>query len=289
VATNSGTTSRRVAEKFGFAWCADDPDEILADEDTSVVFITTRHDSHGRLVRAALEAGKHVYVEKPLCLTEEELLAIEDAWTAQDGKIHLMVGFNRRFAPLVTRLKSALRPRPLTAVYRVNAGAIAPDHWIQDPDMGGGRIIGEVCHFIDLIAYLTGASPVQVSASAMDDAAHLADTVSITIDFADGSVGTVHYFANGPKGLAKERLEVFQNGNAWVLDDFRALDVYGAGKPEHHKTLSQNKGQKEMLTAFFDSLKKGRPLIPFADIRAVTVATFAAEASLRNRVPVRVV
>jgi polar amino acid transport system substrate-binding protein len=138
VATNSGTTSRRVAEKFGFAWCADDPDEILADEDTSVVFITTRHDSHGRLVRAALEAGKHVYVEKPLCLTEEELLAIEDAWTAQDGKIHLMVGFNRRFAPLVTRLKSALRPRPLTAVYRVNAGAIAPDHWIQDPDMGGG-------------------------------------------------------------------------------------------------------------------------------------------------------
>ncbi len=289
IATSSGTTSRRVAERFGFAFCTDDPDAVINDAETDTVFIVTRHDSHSRYVRRALEAGKNVYVEKPLCLDEAELVEIEELLEGLDLAPRLMVGFNRRFAPLIMRLKDELTAVPLAAVYRVNAGAIPPDSWIQDPQVGGGRIIGEGCHFVDLLVHLTGSLPVEVHAVAMDDPHGLHDTVSITLRFANGSVGTVHYFANGPKGMEKEKLEVFQSGRAFVLDDFRELVIHDGGKPRRHRAMVQNKGQKAMLRAFFDALEQGAPApIPFTEIRAVTAATLAAELSLKNRAPVRI-
>lgn len=289
VATNSGTTSTRVAEKFGFSFAAEHTSAIFEDDDTDVVFIATRHDSHGPMVLDALEAGKHAYVEKPLCLTGDELIAIEEAHQKQ-GKCRVMVGFNRRYAPLAVGLKTALSSAPITMTYRVNAGSIPADSWIQDPEIGGGRIIGEVCHFIDFATFMAGSRPVLVHASAVDDAKALEDTVSINLEFENGSVASIQYFANGPKGLAKERVEVLQTGRAWIIDDFREMTSFeGNNKPKREKLLSQDKGQAAMVKTFLSELTQGaEPSLPFSDIRAVTAATLGAVQSLRNRAPVRI-
>ena len=290
VATNSGTTSRRVADQYGFNFCTDKPEEILADEQTSTVFIATRHDTHADFVLKGIRADKHVYVEKPLCLTSDELVEIEKAYKKTKGKRQLMVGFNRRFAPLATKIKSVLSDSPMSVVYRINAGAIPMDSWIQDMEVGGGRIIGEACHFIDLITYFTGSKPVQIYASALGNAGEAEDNVTITLEFENGSVGTVHYLANGAKSLSKEYIEVFQNECSYVIDDFRSSTWHtGGGKPTTHKGMAQNKGQAEMVSQFMSRVRSGgEPLIPFGEIYAVTAATLAAVASLRNHMPVKI-
>ncbi|MEE8597864.1 MAG: Gfo/Idh/MocA family oxidoreductase, partial [bacterium] len=280
VLTNTGTTSKRVAEKFKFCFCASKESDVL-DEKTNTLFIATRHDSHAEFVLKGLQADKNIFVEKPLCLTSSELEEITAL--QQDKSKAVMVGFNRRFSPLTQLLKKKLGAGPMAMIYRVNAGDIPKDTWIQDLEIGGGRIIGEACHFIDLLTHINGSLPKSISAMSMPDANGLNDTVNISIQFENGSIGIVAYYANGAKDLAKEYVEVFASGSTAIINDFKELKVYGKGKPFKKRLINQNKGQKEMVGAFIDGLlKDGSSPIPYEDIYAVSKAAFLTLKSLQN-------
>jgi polar amino acid transport system substrate-binding protein len=282
IATSSGTSARSVAERFNFSFCGADVADVLEDPETHAVFIATRHDSHARYVLGALSAGKHVFVEKPLALNAGELDAISAALPVAGTS--LMVGFNRRFSGLVGEIRSQLGTGPMSMIYRVNAGAIPADNWIQDAAVGGGRIVGEVCHFIDTMTYLCGSLPERVHAFVMGGAEQLADTVVINLRFANGAIGSLCYFANGPKRMPKEYIEVYKGGQSAVLTDFRELTTHGAKGTKHRKLFSQDKGQAGMVGQFVQSVRDGAPApIPFAEIRAVTLATFRVLQSLRER------
>lgn len=289
VMTSSGTTSRTVAEKFRFEFCTSNGSDILNNKDINTVFITTRHNTHADYVIKALEAGKNVYVEKPLCINESELEEIFNTYNSSLNTHHsslplLMVGFNRRFSPLARILKEKVGSGPMSMIYRVNAGAIPADSWIQDKKIGGGRIVGEVCHFIDFLTFINGSIPDKVYASALPDPAEKEDTVNINLDFKNGSVGAISYFSNGPKSLFKEYVEVYQAGVTAVLKDFKELQVYGSGKRFKKSLFGQDKGQRMMVKAFVDSVRNGRPSpIPFEDIHAVTLTTFKIIESIRTR------
>ena len=280
VLTNSGTTSKRVAEKFKFQFCASNEEDILNDN-TNTVFIATRHDSHGPYVIKALQNNKHVFVEKPLCLKEIELEQIIETKEACGKSV--MVGFNRRFSPLTQKLKKALGNNPVSMIYRINAGAIPKDNWIQDVEIGGGRIHGEVCHFIDYLTYINGSLPIKVSAVAIPDANQLNDTLNVLLQFENGSSGVIAYYSNGSKSLTKEYIEVFSAGFSGILNDFKELKLYGKGKPKKKKLLNQNKGQKEMVNAFVNGLlKDGEAPIPFNEVVAVTKTCFAIIESIKR-------
>ena len=280
VLTNTGTTSKRVAEKFKFQFCASEEADILNDK-TNTVFIATRHDSHGPYVLKALEAQKHVFVEKPLCLHEDELEQIIEAKKTSDKSV--MIGFNRRFSPLTQKLKKKLGNNPMTMIYRVNAGAIPKDNWIQDMEIGGGRIHGEVCHFIDYLTYINGSLPIKVSATAIPDANQLNDTINVLLQFKNGSSGVIAYYSNGSKSLTKEYIEVFSAGFSAIIDDFKVLKLYGKGKPNKTKLINQNKGQKEMVDAFVNGLlKDGEAPISFNEVVAVTKTCFNIIESIKR-------
>jgi len=280
VLTNTGTTSKRVAEKFKFKFCATNEADVL-DDKTNTVFVATRHDSHGAYVLKSLEANKNVFVEKPLCLLESELQEIIAAQAKANKAV--MVGFNRRFSPLTTKLKKAVGNNPMTMLYRINAGTIPGDNWIQDLEIGGGRVLGEVCHFIDYLTYLNGSLPVKVSATALPDANKLNDTLNILIQFENGSSGIVAYYANGSKSMTKEYVEVFSAGMSATLHDFKELKIFGKGKPKKENFFNQNKGQKEMVVSFVNSLlKDGQAPIPFEEIVAVTKASFKVLESVKR-------
>lgn len=280
VLTNSGTSSKRVAEKFKFGFCASQEGDVL-DDKTNTLFIATRHDSHGSYVLKGLEANKNIFVEKPLCLQESELESIIEA-QKKSGK-SVMIGFNRRFSPLTATIKKKLGDGPKSMIYRVNAGAIPSDNWIQDMEIGGGRIHGEVCHFIDYLTYINGSLPTQVSAQALPDANGLNDTLNILLKFENGSTGVIAYYANGSKSLAKEYIEVYGQGTTAILNDFKELKIYGKGKPSKKKLVNQNKGQKEMVEAFVNGLlKDGEAPISFKEIVGVTQTTFKVIESLKN-------
>jgi predicted dehydrogenase len=267
----------------------------LNDPDINTVAILTRHDSHADLVVKALHAGKHVFVEKPLAITPDQLDIIVGAIHASPRSVAerdelppqsplLLTGFNRRFSPLAVELSHFLakRTEPLFMHYRVNASLIPLTHWTQDPTQGGGRLIGEGCHFIDLLTYLAGAAPLSVSAHALpDQGKYRQDNVSMTFAFPDGSVGVVDYLANGDKSFPKECLEVFCAGSVAVLDDFRSLEMTRDGRRTHLKK-AQDKGWRAEWVAFTDAIKKGGPPpIPYEQLIGVTRATFAAVESLR--------
>ncbi len=280
VLTNTGTTSKRVAEKFKFQFCATNDEDVL-DDKTNTVFVATRHDSHGSFVLKSLQANKNVFVEKPLCLLESELEEIIEAQSK--NKKAVMVGFNRRFSPLTQKLKKALGNNPMTMIYRINAGPIPKDTWIQDSEIGGGRILGEACHFIDYLTFLNGSLPVKISASALPDANQLNDTINILIQFENGSSGIIGYYANGSKAMTKEYIEVFSAGLSASLSDFKELKIYDKGKPQKTKILNQNKGQKEMVNSFLNGLlKDGVTPIDFKEIVAVTKASFKALESIKK-------
>lgn len=280
VLTNTGTTSKRVAEKFKFQFCATNEADVL-DEKTNTVFVATRHDSHGSFVLKSLQANKNVFVEKPLCLLESELEAIVKAQS--ETKKAVMVGFNRRFSPLTLKLKKAVGNNPMTMIYRINAGAIPKDTWIQDLEIGGGRILGEVCHFIDYLTCINGSLPTKISASAIPGANQLNDTLNILIQFENGSSGVIGYYANGPKTMTKEYIEVFSAGMSATINDFKELKIFGKGKPNKTKVLNQNKGQKQMVTSFVNGLlNDGQAPIPFNEIVAVTKASFKVLESIRR-------
>lgn len=292
VMTSSGTTSKTVAEKFGFEFCTSDQNDILANDEINTIFISTRHDTHASYVLESLKAGKNVFVEKPLCLSLTELDEIEQTFTInrtqQETSSQLMIGFNRRFAPLVEILKNKLGSGPMSMIYRVNAGAIPADTWIQDMAIGGGRILGEVCHFIDFMTFMCGSTPKSIYATALPDSQHLNDTVTINLEFENGSIGTIAYFANGAKSLRKEYIEIYKSGSTGIIRDFKELEIHGAGKPFRKKLMGQDKGQKKMLTDFLGAIKDGgAPPITPTDIFAVTRATFAVLESLQKREAVK--
>jgi predicted dehydrogenase/threonine dehydrogenase-like Zn-dependent dehydrogenase len=269
IASGAGVSGWQAGRKYGFERVTTDMTEILRDPQISAAVIATRHDAHAAQVLAAREHGKHVFVEKPLCLTFDELARIEAAWAGEAPR--LMVGFNRRFAPHVVRMAELLAgaPGPKSFVFTANAGAIPAGHWTQDPAVGGGRIVGEACHFIDLLRFLAGAPIVAHSSVALDDTTR--DTVTITLRFADGSIGAIHYFANGNKGFPKERLDVFASGRSLHLDNFRRLAGHGFAGFRRMTLWSQDKGQDACARAFVDSIARGGAApIPVAEIFEVS-------------------
>lgn len=282
IASAGGLHAQHAAKKFGFACAASSDDEILNDPHINTVAILTRHNSHAELAVKALRAGKHVLVEKPLAITSEQLDAIVGA--THESPL-LTVGFNRRFAPLAQALYSQLTTRnePLYMHYRVNAGYIPLNHWVHDPDIGGGRIIGEGCHFVDFLTFLAGAAPVSVSVHALpDNGKYRQDNVSMAFAFPDGSVGVVDYLANGDKSFPKERLEVFCGGRVAVLDDFRSLEMVRDGRRTMIRK-AQDKGWRGEWEVFAKAIREGgAPPIPYEQLIGVTKATFAALESLRR-------
>ena len=284
IASASGLHAQHAAKKFGFAYAASSDDEIINDPNVNTIAILTRHDTHAALVLKALQAGKHVFVEKPLALNSDQLSEIRNQLLEIDNCL-LTVGFNRRFAPLAQSLSSFISPRtePLYAHYRINAGYLPLNHWTQDPDVGGGRIIGEGCHFIDFITFLVGAASVSVSAIALpNNGKYREDNVSMTFTFPDGSIGVVDYLANGDKSFPKERVEVFCGGRIAVLDDFRTLELIQDGRRKTVKK-SQDKGWKDEWVTFARTIRGGgEPPIPYEQLVGVTKASFAAVESLRS-------
>ena len=283
VCASNGVRARAAAAKFGFRSCTTEEDSILSDPDVNAVVIATRHHLHAGQVIRALQAGKHVFCEKPLCLNESQLDAIRDAH-ARTPNARLMVGFNRRFAPLAQRMKKFLGPSgsPLIMQYRVNAGALARDHWINDPEQGGGRIIGEVCHFVDFFSFLCGAAPVHAQARGFSTGED--QNAIISLEFSNGSLGTIHYVCNGDRAFSKERIEVFAGGSVAVLDDFRRLDLVRHGKKESVRAwLKQDKGHAAEWRAFAESIRSGGPApISFDEIFATTLVTLRIAESLRS-------
>jgi polar amino acid transport system substrate-binding protein len=292
IATASGISAHDVGKRFGFAYAVSSAEEVLDERAVNLVVIGTRHDTHAELARAALERNKHVFVEKPLALDDAQLDSVLEA--AGNSSAKLMVGFNRRFSPLAQRAREFFKDRdtPLSILYRVCASRLPKEHWAQNAEEGGGRIVGEVCHFIDLMQYLTGAPPVYVfaeSISAKSSKIVDADSVFVTLRFADGSNGAVAYLAEGDKGLAKERIEIFGAGQTFVLDDFRRATLYKDGREEQVALKAQDKGQQEQVRAVCASVLQGGPApISLDELAATSRATFRALDSLRDRHPFEV-
>lgn len=283
VASRGGVSAVHVGRKHGFHEATTDAAAFFVGDAIDTVVVATRHDTHARFVLDALVAGRHCFVEKPLCLTLTELAAIESLLNqlAQTGRPSslLMVGFNRRFAPLVQRIHALLGVvrGPKCFVMTVNAGAIGRQHWTQDVSIGGGRVIGEVCHFIDLLRFLAGAPILRWQATYLggdSPAAHQHDNLMVTLAFADGSIGTVHYLANGSKAFPKERLEVFAGGSVLQLDNFRRLIGFGWPGFRRLHLLRQDKGQAACVRTFVGAVRTGGPSpIPLAETLEVCRVT----------------
>lgn len=283
VVNTTGPGARRAAEKFGFNNISSSVVDVFGNKDINTVFIATRHDTHADFILRALEAGQHIFVEKPLCLNVTELESIAHSYR---GQTRLMVGFNRRFAPLSRMVKEKLTTAsPLVMNFRVNAGYIAPEHWVRQAHIGGGRIVGEVCHFIDLMSYFCAHAPRRVYASCVsgDRSKHNgADNLSVVIDFSDGSLGTIIYSDMGSNAQSKERLEIFSGGTSFVIDDFRSLEIYSRGRKK--RILAPGKGHAQELESFLRAVHgEGPDPIEFESILLTTLVTFKITESLKTK------
>lgn len=289
IASASGVSAQQAANKFGFRRALSEEEAVIGDPEINTVAILTRHHLHARQVCAALQAGKHVFCEKPLALTPDELSQVAAQLDSARGERPLLlVGFNRRFAPLARRLHEFLKDRsePLAANYRVNAGYIPLTHWVHDPEQGGGRIIGEACHFIDFLTFLVGAAPQEVFCQGLPDGGrYRSDNVLIVLRFPDGSLGTISYLANGDKAFPKERVEVFCGGRVAVLDDFRSLEtVWDGHRQVYRSRWQQDKGHRGEWQAFMQALQAGGPPpIPYPQLFGAMQATLAAVDALHLR------
>lgn len=287
IATSGGVNGVVHGKKAGFSQTTTDTEALLKDTSVNTIAIVTRHNSHAGFVSKALEHGKHVFVEKPLATTYHELEQVERLYSANTGKTHLMVGFNRRFAPHVQKMKSLLSTvkQPKSFIMTMNAGAIPADHWTQDNEVGGGRIIGEACHFIDLMRFLAGSEIVSVQARRMGDndfESITEDKATIILGFADGSFGTIHYFANGAASFPKERVEVFAAGRVLQLDNFRKLTGFGWPGFSKMNLWRQDKGQNACAAAFLQAIEQGSATpIPANEIFEVARVTIEAAQLLR--------
>lgn len=289
--TSTGVSGVHSGERFGFSHATTNPNTIFDNPEIDVVVLATPHNQHAEQVITALSRGKHVFCEKPLCLMAAELAQIEDAYK-QAANSHLMVGFNRRFAPLAVKMQEfvASVKEPLLIHYRVNGGYIPLDHWTQDPAVGGGRLVGEVCHFVDFLTFLTKSKPTSVFAQSLPNNGRYADdNLVLVITYEDGSVGSITYAANGDKSLGKERAEVFGGGQTAVLEDFRHLTLVSNGKKTTHKLrLRQDKGHNGEWQAFSEALRQGKPTpISITDIIDTTRVTLSALESLKTGGPVK--
>ncbi len=287
VVTSKGITSRNVATKFGFNNASSDSKDIIADNSINTVFIATPHNSHAIYALEALKAGKNVFVEKPLAMNDEELESIREYYEAHGG--NLMVGFNRRFSPAAIELKKEFQGSgsPLTMVYRVNAGFIPKEHWTQNEQIGGGRIIGEICHFIDLMQYFTDSVPDTVYArciASQNDKVKNEDDIIITLNFKDGSIGTIIYVASGDKSLPKERMEVFGNNKVAIINDYKSVELHSGNKLK--KLKLEGKGHKQEVEAFLQAVVSGQSApIDFSSVYYTTKATFRIKDSLYTGLP----
>lgn len=289
ICTATGVSAHAAGKKFGFKYITTDSDEIFGRPEINAIIITTRHNTHAEYVIKALKAGKHVFVEKPLCIKETELEEIKDLYSSLAARHSppplLMVGFNRRFAPLIVRMKEIVKDMPMAVTYRVNAGIISRDAWMQDMEVGGGRIIGEVCHFVDACSFLTGSEPVSVYASCVrkdDKSMPDEDNASILIKYRNGSTATVNYLSYGSRQVPKEYIELFSNDITIQMNDFRELLVYKGNKTEKVRNANQDKGFVNELTAFRNAINNGIAPVPFEAYYNTTKTTFKILDSLRQ-------
>lgn len=289
IAASTGVLCVQTGKKFGFCQASTDTDGVIKDPEVNAIVVATRHDTHARFVKLALQAGKHVFVEKPLALSLVELAEIAELYRSQAGppsRTIMTVGFNRRFAPQIQKMKSLLdgTKQPKCLIMTVNAGAIPQDHWTQDPSVGGGRIIGEACHFIDLLRYLVGSPIVSIQAARMGDSTgeeNLNDKACITLGFSDGSLGTVHYLANGHKSVPKERLEVFCGGKIFQLENFQRLTGYGWTGFRKMNLWRQDKGHEACAASFVKAIQTGGPFpIPLDELFEVAELSIRANCML---------
>jgi predicted dehydrogenase/threonine dehydrogenase-like Zn-dependent dehydrogenase len=289
IITSGGVSAVHHGKKNGFSIASTDINTAYENKAINTVVIATRHNQHARQVCDALSAGKHVFVEKPLALNHAELDAIEKAYCAHNGSCSLMVGYNRRFAPHVIKMKQLLEQvrSPKVFIMTMNAGNIPAEHWTQDFEVGGGRIIGEACHYIDLMRCLAGSSISNYTATMLGVAPGIdirEDKATITLTFEDGSFGTIHYLANGGKAFPKERIEVFANDSVLQLDNFRKLTGFGWKNFKKEGLFRQDKGQKACVKAFVDGISSGKPSpIPFEELIEVSRITVRVAESLRGQ------
>ncbi|HET6177591.1 MAG TPA: bi-domain-containing oxidoreductase [Candidatus Sulfotelmatobacter sp.] len=295
VCAATGSHAQHASQKFGFSYCTTDAAKLIHDPEINAVVIATRHHLHASQVLAAVAARKHVFCEKPLCLTEDELRSIASAYLgiASNERPALMVGFNRRFAPMVARMKTFLAPisKPLALHYRVNAGYLPPDHWVNDREQGGGRILGEVCHFVDLVMFLAGSPIVEVEARMIGNVGRYSgDNVLVSLRFANGSQGTISYLASGDRSYSKERIEVFGGGAVAVLEDFRRLELVRDGRTETiHSRWRQDKGHRSEWAAFAEYVQRRSDApIGFEEIVCTTLATLRINESAATGKPLAV-
>jgi predicted dehydrogenase len=280
LANATGLSASRVGKSFGFQYCTTDASAVLHDPNIDAVFIGTRHHLHGPMVGEALKSGKHVFVEKPLCVNESELGEIAKIH-GTSGRI-VMAGFNRRFSPFAVQCKEFFSTGrgPLSFIYRVNAGRLPEGHWVEDPEQGHGRVISEVCHFVDLFSFLSGALPIKVEAWPMGESTDEGN-VHIQVSLADGSKGEILYLDSGDASVPKERLEVFGRGRTAVCEDFRKSFFYHSNRCDAKSLFQQDKGHAEEIRRFIDAVAGIAPLpIPFESLWATTLATFRIRESL---------
>ena len=282
VASANGVSGMHAGRKFGFEKTTTDNDSIFQDIKTDAIVITTRHNSHADLVVKAIDSGKHVFVEKPLCLKQEELIKIKAVYDRSKSKPIIMVGFNRRFSPQIQKIKKLLlgTSGPKSFIFNINAGHIDEDHWTQDNDVGGGRVVGEACHFIDLLRFLADSPILDWNQNSMNSNSR--DTLSIGLRFEDGSIGTINYFANGPKSLPKERLEIFSQGRALQLDNFRKLKGFSWPGFTKMNLWKQDKGQNECASAFLNAIK-GKTISPIPIEEIFEIAKVSIEIATNQR------
>jgi len=284
IATAQGNESVYVSKKYGFNNCYNNGDDVINDKRVNTVFIVTRHNMHAEFILKALEAGKNIFVEKPLAMNSDELSKIKELYDSLEKKPKLMVGFNRRFSPYIQKIKTTFLDDQQKAInIRINAGQLPAEHWVNDPDIGGGRVIGEACHFIDLAMYLAGSRIISVSAEAVNDPYNLNNTVVINLNFENGSIANISYFSNGSKQLPKEHIEVFCGGTVIKIDDFNKMGIY-SNNIKKIKFMKQDKGHKEELKRFIISIKEGLPApISFEDCYHSTLATLKAIESIKSK------
>ena len=285
VATNTSINANHIGNKFSFQNITCNAEEVISNDAVNTVFIATRHNTHADFVLSSLRNNKNIFVEKPLCLNEEELELIKEEYNKRN--VHLMVGYNRRFAPQIDIIKDKIGLDTIKTInYRVNVGAISPKHWTQDPEIGGGRILGEVCHFLDLCMYLCNSKPDMISAFKIKDPMELENTLSIILQFKNGSIANINYYANGNEKLSKEYIEVHSNNISATLDDFRKLTIF-SNKVIKKNALS-DKGHKIEINSFLDALQNGtKTPISFDDIYWSSKMSFDVIKSIRNRETVK--
>lgn len=280
--TATGVSAQGTGKKYDFKYITTDSEEIFKNSEINSVFITTRHNDHASKVLKAIESKKHCFVEKPLCIYEEELEVIKEAYT---GETIVQVGFNRRFSPMIEKMKKFISGQ-ISVNYRINAGIIPKNVWIQDRTIGGGRIIGEVCHFIDTCSYLIGSEVKSVFATTIqksDQSIPDEDNVNIVLNYVNGSTATISYYAYGDNSMPKEYIEVFSSGVSMQMNDFRELTIFKGGKSSKEKSANQDKGFVNEFKAFKEAIKSENEAISFDSIYNTTKTTFKILESIRSK------